>query len=346
MPRETDQFGAGRRGVHWWATATALVTFFLLCSGGIVTSKGVGMSVPDWPTTYGYNMFAFPFDRWVGGIFFEHSHRLIASLVGLMTLVLSIWLLAVESRRWMKILGGVAFVGVCVQGLLGGLRVTLYKDELGIFHALTAQSFFCLIVIIAVATSRTFVFGRWDVFAPDAVFRRWVIGATILVFLQLGLGATMRHEHAGLAIPDFPKAYGAWLPDTSAPAIAAINVVRVEAGEVETNALFIWIQMAHRFVAVAILLAVGIAAARAWARSEDRSIRFWSAAWLLMVVGQVALGAWTIWSKKAADVATAHMALGALTLLLGVVLSFRLIRGAAPARFQVPEPARQFAEFA
>lgn len=346
MPRETDQFGAGRMGVHWWAVLTSLVTFFLLCSGGIVTSKGVGMSVPDWPSTYGYNMFLFPFDRWVGGIFYEHSHRLIASLVGLMTLVLAIWLMVVESRRWMKILGGVAFFGVCIQGLLGGLRVTLYKDEIGIFHAMTAQTFFCLIVLIAVATSRRFVAGKWDVLAPDAMLRRWVIGGTLLVFLQLGLGATMRHEHAGLAIPDFPKAYGAWLPDTSSTAIAAVNVLRVEAGEVETNALFIWIQMAHRFVAVGILFAVGIATARAWARLEDRSLRLWSAAWLAMVVGQVVLGAWTIWSKKAADVATAHMALGALTLLLGVILSFRLIRSGDLARFRATEPSRQLAEIA
>jgi len=346
MERIKSDSGAGRVGVHIWVVLTGLLTFFLLCSGGIVTSKGVGMSVPDWPSTYGYNMFLFPFDRWVGGIFYEHSHRLIASAVGLMTIILAVWLLAVEPRRWVKILGVVAFVGVCIQGLLGGLRVTLYKDEIGIFHALLAQSFFCAIGILAVATSARFRSGRWDVFSPDRVLRNWVIAGTALTFLQLALGATMRHEHAGLAIPDFPKAYGAWIPDTSPAAIASINQTREAANEVPTNPLFIWIQMAHRIGALAILAAIGLATARAWATSADRSIRTWTALWLAMVLCQIALGAWTIWSGKAADVATAHMALGALTLLLGVLFSFRLLRAGELRRSWTPEPDRELAGIA
>jgi cytochrome c oxidase assembly protein subunit 15 len=337
MDGTKSELGAARLGVHVWVVLTALATFLLLCSGGIVTSKGVGMSVPDWPTTYGYNMFLFPLDRWVGGIFFEHSHRLIASGVGLMTIILAGWLLAVDPRRWVKILGVAVLVAVCIQGLLGGLRVTLYKDEIGIFHAMLAQSFFCAIGILAVVTSPMFVRGKWDVFSPDRVLRNWVVFATILVFVQLTLGATMRHEHAGLAIPDFPKAYGTWIPDTSAAAISAINIDREAAGQVPTNALFIWIQMAHRLVAFAILAAVGLATARAWATSADRSLRVWSAVWLAMVLCQVALGAWTIWSKKAADVATAHMALGALTLFFGAIFSFRLLRGAEARRSWVPD---------
>lgn len=325
-----------RKGLHLWTLVTLGATFLLLCSGGIVTSKGVGMSVPDWPTTYGYNMFLFPISRWVGGIFFEHTHRLIASGVGLMTVVLMIWALVVEPRRWVKGFAVALFFAVCLQGLLGGLRVTLYKDEIGIFHALLAQSFFSAMGVLAVVTSPSFIRGNWDSFLPDKVLRNLVVATTALVFVQLGLGATMRHEHAGLSIPDFPLAYGRVLPDTSAEAVAAINTVRVADGQVPTNALFIWVQMVHR--AVAGLIFLGVLAVFLRARKlASQSARVWSGVWLGMVVVQIALGAWTIWSNKAADVATTHMAVGALTLLLGVVYSFRLCRATEPARFLAPE---------
>lgn len=326
-----------RVAVHVWAVLTLVSTFILLCSGGIVTSKGVGMSVPDWPTTYGYNMFLFPISGWVGGIFYEHGHRLIASWVGLMTMILAASLLASEPRRWVKRLGIIAFLAVCIQGLLGGLRVTLYKDEIGIFHAMLAQSFFCLLGILAIVTSPRFLRGGWDVFLPDSVLKKLVVGAAALIFLQLGLGATMRHEHAGLAIPDFPLAYGKILPDTSTSVIAAINEARVADDKVPTNALHIWIQMAHRAIAIIIFLAVAAVAWRAFSNPIARSARLWATIWLVMISAQVALGAWTIWSNKAADVATAHMALGALSLIVGVLFSFRLWRGTEAARFVVPD---------
>jgi len=326
------------KGLHLWACLTLAVTILLLWSGGIVTSKGVGMSVPDWPTTYGYNMFLFPVSKWVGGIFYEHSHRLIASGVGLMTLVLAAWILVADPRRWVKCLGVAAFVAVCLQGLLGGLRVTLYKDELGIFHALLAQSFLCAAGILSVATSGKFLRGEWDIFNPDPVLRNLVLGTTVLVFFQLGLGATMRHEHAGLSIPDFPLAYGKWIPDTRPEAIAAINARRVAEDQMPTNALFIWVQMAHRALAVLVLAGVIAVFQRAAAASRLRATKSWSTLWVALVIVQVALGAWTIWSNKAADIATTHMALGALILLLGALFSFRLCRAAGTQRFQIPDP--------
>lgn len=338
MPSKSD-IGPFRLGVHLWAIFTTLATFLLLCSGGIVTSKGVGMSVPDWPTTYGYNMFVFPFDKWVGGIFYEHSHRLIASGVGLFTMILAAGILTFDPRKWMKTLAIVAFLAVCVQGLLGGLRVTLYKDEIGIFHAMLAQSFFCLLAIITVSTSPAFLAKRWDVFVPDATLRRLVIGATVLIFAQLALGATMRHEHAGLSIKDFPLAYGKILPDTSPERIAEINAERVANNEVPTNALFIWIQMAHRAGAVGIFALVLLAALRAMKTKADLRIRAWAWTWVAAIILQVVLGAYTIWSNKAADVATAHMALGALALLFGALFSYRLVRGAEGRRFLVPDTA-------
>ena len=122
----------------------------------MVTSKGVGLAVPDWPTTFGYNMFLFPVSQWIGGIFFEHTHRLLASAIGLLTIVLAVWLWRAETRRWLRVLGVLALGAVILQGVLGGLRVTMLKDEIGIFHACLAQGFFGLLVLIAVATS-----ARW-----------------------------------------------------------------------------------------------------------------------------------------------------------------------------------------
>src|SRR5271170_4543435 len=95
-----------------FAVLTAFVTFLLIGLGGLVTSHGAGMSVPDWPNTYGYNMFAFPISKWVGGIFYEHTHRLLASAVGFLTIILATWLWFKDSRRWMKWLGVAALAGV------------------------------------------------------------------------------------------------------------------------------------------------------------------------------------------------------------------------------------------
>src|SRR5689334_2500649 len=117
MTRSTDNPWLAR-----FAVLTALATLALIALGGLVTSHGVGMSVPDWPTTYGYNMFLFPVSKWVGGIFYEHTHRLAASLVGFLTLILAVWLWLKESRAWLRWLGIFALFAVVLQGVLGGLR--------------------------------------------------------------------------------------------------------------------------------------------------------------------------------------------------------------------------------
>src|SRR5205085_11878663 len=116
------------KSVTWlnhFAWLSAVATLLLICSGGMVTSKGVGLAVPDWPTTFGYNMFLFPISKWVGGIFFEHVHRLIASTVGILTIILTLWLWQGQTHRWLRNLGFAALALVILQGVLGGLRVTL-----------------------------------------------------------------------------------------------------------------------------------------------------------------------------------------------------------------------------
>src|SRR5438067_11717941 len=134
----------------WFA---AFATLLLICSGGMVTSKGVGLAVPDWPTTFGYNMFLFPVSKWIGGIIFEHTNILIASAVGFFTIIMAVWLWRYEDRQWVRNLGIIAVGAVILQGVLGGLRVTMLKDEIGIFHACLAQAFLGLIVLIALVTT-------------------------------------------------------------------------------------------------------------------------------------------------------------------------------------------------
>jgi heme a synthase len=323
------------RWLNGFAWLTAIATLFLICSGGMVTSKGVGLAVPDWPTTFGYNMFLFPASKWVGGIFFEHTHRLIASTVGFLTLILAAWLWFAESRRWVRNLGLVAVGAVILQGVLGGLRVTMLKDEIGIFHACLAQAFFGLLVIIALVTSRL-----WFV---DAVagrggsVRRIALLTTAFIYIQLALGATMRHQHRDLSITDFPTAYGRWIPDTSAVALAKINEARDAIAMSDISAAQIWLQMAHRLGAL--LVAIGVIAFFVAAHRDDSSLlRKLSVSWLIAIAVQISLGAWVIWSNKAADVASAHVALGAIMFALGLVncaLCLRARDAAAPDRAEV-----------
>jgi len=211
-----------------------------------------------------------------------------------------------------------------LQGILGGLRVTMMKDEIGIFHACIAQAFLGLLVVIALVTTnfwRTLANQRID---PQkfALIKTLAITITIAIYVQLGLGATMRHQHRDLAILDFPTANGAWIPDTSATALAKINTWREARGLSDVTAFQIWLQMAHRFIAFVIGIAV-IAFCLRIRRDASRlaALKRLSIFWVGLVACQVALGAWAIWSNKAADVATAHVALGAVMLSFGVSIS-------------------------
>jgi heme a synthase len=330
------------RSLHWFAVLTALFTFLLLGAGGLVTSHEAGMSVPDWPNSYGYNMFLFPPSQWIGGIFYEHTHRLIASGVGLMTTILAIWLWLKDPRRWMHWVGTGAFLLVVAQGVLGGLRVVLADAQLGIFHAILGQLFFVLTSAIALFTSRWWMnHGRWsprlsvsensDSLKAELQLRglrSLVLFTTILIFCQLMIGATMRQQHAGLAVPDFPLAYGRIWPDTSAAAVQRYNEHRMSViAENPITAFQIILQMVHRLVALAIFVFIAVCAwqARRQLGKRDPLAKF-ALFWLGLIVAQILLGAATIWSNKAADVATAHVLGGALSLVTGAlwyIIAFR-----------------------
>jgi cytochrome c oxidase assembly protein subunit 15 len=403
------------KALHRYAIVVVLVTLGLVGIGGLVTSHGVGMAVPDWPTSYGYNMFALPVSLWLtGGVFHEHTHRLWASVVGVLVVALTRWLGGSKSRwplmiigvveimvgqgllhpdalhtairqvgmaeivggqdllllleewkgagHFLSGIGGVVLLGgivwvknapaarplpalgwwafwlVQLQGLLGGLRVVLDSHVFagtrlgivfGVFHGCLAQVFLVLLAVIALFTSRWWMERQAPArrepdhqragAVPGAPVTWLVLGTTLLVFIQLLIGATMRHQHAGLAIWDFPLAHGAWWPDMGAEAIQRYNATRIEvAAAAPITAFHVGLQMVHRLTAVAILLAV---AACAWRLRGHPTLWRWGWLWLGMVCTQAALGAWTVWSHKAADVATLHVLLGALTLVVGALMS-------------------------
>jgi len=167
-------------------------TLVLILLGGLVTNSGSALAVPDWPTTFGYNMFLYPWSQMVGGIFYEHSHRLIGSLVGLLTVALAVLLWRVERRPWLRRLGALAVLFVCVQGLVGGLRVVLVKDTLAVFHGSIAQAFFGLTVALALFTSREWAAAASSS-APAASLRWLGIATTALLYLQIIFGALLTH---------------------------------------------------------------------------------------------------------------------------------------------------------
>ncbi|HEX8372658.1 MAG TPA: COX15/CtaA family protein [Chthoniobacterales bacterium] len=301
------------KALHRFSLLLFLVTFVLIFSGGLVTSKGVGMAVPDWPTTYGYNMFLFPYSKWVGGIFHEHLHRLIASVVGLLTVILCVWFWISEKRSWIKHVGVIAVFAVILQGVLGGQRVVLNRNEIGIFHGCLAQSFLLLTAFLALATS-----GWWKTvnlakdpakyYAPAALF------LTVLIFINMAVAATMRHSHSGLSIPDFPAAYGRALPPLDPDSIEKINTERIAKNIPETSAGLIMLQFVHRLIGYFLAIAISWFSFRLF--KTGGVLKKWALIGPVLIIFQIALGAYTIWSNKAADVATAHVATGAAIFVL------------------------------
>lgn len=182
------------RWPHRLAVSLACATFPLLFIGGVVTSLGVGLAVPDWPTTFGYNMFLYPWSKMIGGIFYEHSHRLVASSVGLLTIALALTFWLHETRQWLRWLGIAALFLVIVQGVLGGLRVVLLQHTLAIIHACLAQAFFALTVSLALFTSTEWRGPVKAAIADGGKLRRLATITTALIYLQIVFGALLRHR--------------------------------------------------------------------------------------------------------------------------------------------------------
>ena len=284
----------------------ALSTAVLIFAGGLVTSTGSGLSVPDWPNTYGWFMFAFPFEKWVGGIRFEHSHRLIASTVGFLILTLAVWLWRVERRAWVRRLGYLALAAVVTQGILGGITVLWYlPDPISIAHASLAQIVFCLTTAIALFTSRGWTQARPSLPPDDTVLRKLTVVTTAWIYVQILIGATMRHTDAGLAIPDFPLAFGHIIPPHWYPKIA--------------------IHFAHRVGAlVATVLILATTGHVFYHHRRRGEIVRPSLLLLALLASQITLGAYTVLTAKHYLINSLHVVNGACVLVTSLVLALRV----------------------
>ena len=289
--------------LHRFAQFVVGCTVLLVLAGSLVTSTGSGLAVPDWPTTYGWNMFTFPPSKWVGGIFYEHGHRLIASTVGFLTIILAGWIWFADPRRWMKRLGVAALAAVIAQGVLGGLTVLFFlPDAISTAHDGLAEIFFCMTVAIALFTSRGWTEAAGA--ADDRALRVVATATTALVYTQIIVGAVMRHSGAGLAIPDFPLMFGGLVPDRWSNAIA--------------------IHFAHRVGALIVAAAVLATSAHVWYHHRGRRELTGPAGMIIgLVLVQITLGALTVLSRRNVAINSAHVVCGALVLATSLVITLR-----------------------
>jgi cytochrome c oxidase assembly protein subunit 15 len=314
---------------------SAILTFFvflLIAVGAMVTSTNSGMAVPDWPTTFGYNMFSFPLSRWIGGVFYEHSHRLVASAVGFLTIILFFLLLFKEKRTWVKWAGCFALFLVIFQGILGGLRVVWMKDQIGIIHAALAQAFLVLVGIIWLSTSKYWITenhlqkANYYLAATKSIPLLF-LSLSLIVYIQLLLGAAMRHAHLGLSITDFPLAYGHIIPRLTPEDLANINAKRQAMGLPPTTLGQIHLQLAHRFVALIIFLLTVYSFFVLKKKAPSSSVLSMARLLHSLVALQIVLGAFVIWTGKENIITTAHVLVGAAILFLSSLITVILYRG-------------------
>ena len=294
--------------LHRFAVLLSFCTLFLIFAGGMVTSTGSGLAVPDWPLSYGQ-----VFPPMVGGIFYEHGHRLVATAVGILTIVLAVWLWKREDRAWMRRLGVGALMLVIVQGVLGGLTVLLLLPiAVSVAHAGIAELFFCTTVAIAVFTSPKWKASRARIEDHGGIpLGALTKAAAAAIYVQILLGALMRHTSSGLAIPDFPLSFGQLIPPQFTRQIL--------------------VNFAHRCGALAVAVLVVLLLVAVLRRQEARALRTPAVLLFCALCGQVTLGAFTVWSGKAEVITTFHVAGGAFTLACGLILALVAHRVLLPA---------------
>ena len=310
--KESGAHEARNAGILRVATrSVAFGVFLLLVAGALVTSTESGLAVPDWPLSYGRVM-----PPMVGGILYEHGHRLVAAAVStLVGLELGALFFFLEGKKTVKLLATAAFGAILLQALLGGLTVILLlPPAISSAHAALAEVVFALTTVVALMCSKTWtelsarplsLSLEENLSSNGARTRRafqWTLAATAAIYVQIVLGAVMRHTGAGLAIPDFPAAFGGLWPSAD-----------------ELQRRGVGLHLAHRVGAVAVLALV-LAAVRALARLGDVNPVFarLAAAWAGLAAIQILLGALSIWSKKAPFLTAAHLAGGALCWVVGV----------------------------
>jgi len=305
------------RALHRFALILAGLVVLLIAAGALVKSKEAGLSVPDWPLSYGSLN---PPGWWhLDAIRAEHGHRLFAGTVALLTVALAIWLSRAERRPGVRRLGGFAVAAVFAQALLGGLTVLLYlPPAVSISHAALAELFLCLVTGIAVVTSPRYWGGAESPAEPVGPLRRMAFATTGLIYAQILLGAIVRHNGAGLAIPDFPLAFGRLVP-------AQFD-------------LKIGLHYAHRVGALLVLILLSWTVVRVFRHHADLGALTRPAlAMALLVVAQVSLGGAVVLTGRVVWVNTLHVATGASLLASSLILSLHAARLArAPERAAAP----------
>jgi cytochrome c oxidase assembly protein subunit 15 len=301
---------------HRLAVALTAAIFPLIWVGGLVTTYDAGMAVPDWPTTYGYNMFLYPWQTWLFGpwdLFIEHGHRLFASLVGLLTIALAAALYRREDRAWVRRLGLAAVGLVIFQGVLGGLRVRLDARLLAQIHGCVGPAFFAMAAAISVFTSRF-----WRTTQPDSgavergVFRLALV-TTLLAYAQLVLGSQVRHVSLNSDVTVFRAAVLLHLVVAALLAfhvlLLAVRVGSRRRGEVS------WLVGPARFLAALILVQLALGCG-AWV------VNYGWPAWL----SEYRWAAGYVVARESAVqalVTTAHVATGSLILTTSLVIALR-----------------------
>jgi cytochrome c oxidase assembly protein subunit 15 len=311
---------------HIWlrrlSKLTVFSTLFLIFAGALVKSHEVGLSVPDWPTTYGKQMFAFPISDMVGGIFYEHGHRMIATLVGFFTMVQAIWLGFSDKPQWLKKMGFFALGMVIVQGLFGGITVLFFlPPTVSIIHGILAQTFFMATIILAYGLSLE----RADRLNLDCStqIKKGTLILGGLVYIQLILGALMRHTSSGMAIPDFPTMGGLWIPTFSGNMIHNINSILFDLDVDPVSRWQVVIHFIHRLGAIIVIGAIGYFAYKYYTTIKKHEIIFKTMiAIIAIVIFQFTLGAVTVLTERSPYIASFHVVNGAA--LLGLCTLFAL----------------------
>lgn len=306
--------------LKYFSYATAMATLILIFIGGLVTSTGSGLSVPDWPLSYG--MF---FPPMVGGVFYEHGHRMVASGIGLMMVILLIWIMKVEKRRWVKNVAWIGLLMVIFQGLLGGLTVLLkLPTAVSMSHGILAQTFFLLTLLLAYSQTSLRVVHESGPVKQDRLLAKYLIGIIFVIYAQLFVGALMRHTGSGLAIPDFPKMGGLWWPTFTKNWLDKINLMRHEQMLTRVNLFQVGVHLVHRVGAIIVLIIALFVFRRSWTSKLDNTVgvKKWGLMMLGIVLLQAFLGMGVVWGHKQYQLTSLHVALGALT--LGVAFLFYL----------------------
>jgi cytochrome c oxidase assembly protein subunit 15 len=320
---QTHSAQTGQPWLRRFVYLLALATLFLIFMGGQVKSHEAGLAVPDWPTTYGENMFTFHPSKWVGGIWHEHTHRLVASTIGFMTVILVVWLFLKESRKWVRTLGYFALGAVIVQGLLGGLTVYLLLPAwVSISHGILAQTFFLMVLLLAYAqTDEWFTRQQHKEREQSSPVGIAAFVMLAVVFFQLILGALLRHTESGLALPDFPTMAGQWIPIFTQDSVNWVNDWRqdytFDSWEVlpAVSVSQLWIHFVHRLGAVVVSVSLIWLVVRVFKQKEQ-----FPAVWKMtiglcgLVVIQIALGIVTVLSHRVPLITSFHVVTGAATL--------------------------------